>query len=709
MAGKKRFGLPDQPFRPTIEILNKVQLSPADGDETREQALHIKEIRRWWQIKTGRVDTPLDGDMPFWMISFFFHVALLVALAAVIIPNPRSKQVSLVLDPTPAVEVDTLPPEIEFEDDPADAIGADSEFSFQIAADMAPEIDTSEDAIDIDLQIEDRGELLTDDDLFDPAAETMSTLAVKGSVGQSVTGAAGAVDRITQEIMHSLDERKTLVVWMFDQSASLMQQRDAIAARFDHVYEELGMLEAAGSQEFTKHRDVPLLTQIVAFGEQTTVMLDEPTSDVGRLKEVVAAIDVDRSGIENVFSAVIRVAELYKHFYKTDPRTKDRYRNVMIIIVSDEAGDDGERIDECVQLCTRFATPVFVIGVPAPFGRKETQVKWVDPDPAYDQSPQLATVTQGPESMALERIRLDFTGNFEDLDMIDSGFGPFNLTRLCYETGGIYFAVHPNRTTSRAVRMWETANYSAYLSYFFDPKVMRPYKPDYVSRATYLKRLEENKSRSALVQAAMYTTTGVLDSPRLRFPNLDEASFVRLVSTAQQAAARVEPQLDRLYEILRAGEEDRNSERSPRWQAGYDLAYGRTMAAKVRASSYNQMLAMAKTTLKFTPPQDDATPANNTWILRPDDNIETGSQQEKMAAKAREILQRVVDSHPGTPWAMLAARELETPIGWTWMEGYTPPPEPRTPRPDNNNNVNRPNPQPRENAMPKEKRKPPRL
>ena len=236
---------------------------------------------------------------------------------------------------------------------------------------------------------------------------------------------------------------------------------------------------------------------------------------------------------------MIEVADKYGSFHKRDPKTGDRQRNVMIIIVSDEAGDDGTRIDECVQICNRYETPVFVIGVPAPFGRSETMVKWVDPDSNYDQSVQLASVSQGPESLAPERIRLDFTGNFEDLDMIDSGFGPFNLTRLCYETGGIYFTVHPNRRTNRAVSLRETSTYTAYLRHFFDPKVMRPYKPDYVSRATYLNRLEKNKARSALVKAAMYTNTGVLETPTLVFPKLDEAQFVRTVSRAQQAAAQL--------------------------------------------------------------------------------------------------------------------------------------------------------------------------
>ena len=37
-------------------------------------------------------------------------------------------------------------------------------------------------------------------------------------------------------------------------------------------------------------------------------------------------------------------------------------------------------------MCRRWAMPVYVVGVPAPFGRRETQMKWVDPDPKFDQT-----------------------------------------------------------------------------------------------------------------------------------------------------------------------------------------------------------------------------------------------------------------------------------------------------------------------------------
>ncbi|MDB4778352.1 hypothetical protein OAG68_02735, partial [bacterium] len=135
-------------------------------------------------------------------------------------------------------------------------------------------------------------------------------------------------------------------------------------------------------------------------------------------------------------------------------------------------------------------------------------------------------------------------------------------------------------------------------------------------------------------------------------------------------------------------------------QAGFDLAYGRVIAAKIRAESYNAMLAMAKTKLKFKDPK------NNTWVLTPANTVSTGGQDSKLAEKAKLYLTRVVDEHPDTPWAMLAQRELETPIGWEWKESFTEPPPPRQQVANNNNNNPRPVPQPRENAMPKPKRPP---
>jgi hypothetical protein len=97
------------------------------------------------------------------------------------------------------------------------------------------------------------------------------------------------------------------------------------------------------------------------------------------------------------------------------------------------------------------------------------------------------------------------------------------------------------------------------------------------------------------------------------------------------------------------------------------------------------MLAKAKRGMTF------AKPESNTWNLRPSDKVTVDSKLEKEAKLAKELLQSVVEKHTGTPWGILAGRELDNPISWEWVESTTdlnpparnnnrnPPPPPNTP------------------------------
>src|SRR5207253_6600791 len=153
------------------------------------------------------------------------------------------------------------------------------------------------------------------------------------------------------------------------------------------------------------------------------------------------------SGDEMTFHAVIQAAKEYSKYRGREGSDNDR--NVMIVVFTDEAGSDITDpqfgVDAAVRICKRHQMPVYVVGVPAPFGTKETQVKWVDPDPKFDQTPRWGVVDQGPETLFPERLQLSFTGSKDEEESIDYGFGHYALTRLSYETGGIYFTVHPNR------------------------------------------------------------------------------------------------------------------------------------------------------------------------------------------------------------------------------------------------------------------------
>ena len=73
--------------------------------------------------------------------------------------------------------------------------------------------------------------------------------------------------------------------------------------------------------------------------------------------------------------------------------------------------------------------------------------------------------------------------------------------------------------------------------------------------------------------------------------------------------------------------------------------------------------------------QDVANKSNH-WIFRPDDNINYATTMKKRAIEAEKLLKRVVQNAPGTPWAVMASRELKDPFGIKVVERFDPPPPP---------------------------------
>ena len=419
---------------------------------------------------------------------------------------------------------------------------------------------------------------------------------------------------------------------------------------------------------------------MIAFGNEVSLLTKKPTADLGEIRDAIDSIQIDPSGEEKIFHSLFKAVERYKSF-----RTGRDTRNVLFIAVTDERGSDIQGLDDTIKECRKYAIPVYVVGVPAPFGRDITYVKYVDPDPKFDQTPQWAEVDQGPESLMPERVKVGYKEDFYEEPVIDSGFGPYALSRLTYETGGIYFTVHPNRQFNRHVKKAEIDPFASNLEYFFDPEIMVKYRPDYESMAQYQKKVLESPIRQSLVNAARIRV-GSLEKPTTRFVKRDEASLASALTVAQQQAARLEDEFKVLAQILLPAEAHRDKETSLRWIAGYDLALGTLLAHKVRADGYNSMLAKAKRGMPFEDPK------KNTWILVPDSAITVGSKLEKEGAAAVKLLKEVAERHKGTPWGLLASRELANPVGWKWVEEFTdlnPPPR----QVARNNPVN-PTPQP---------------
>ena len=630
----------------------------------------------------GEPDGPNDGvmesaavlsrDLPALAASLVLHVVLLLTLALVGVATPPPTRPAVTVIETPLErdeEIDLAPQEMIVSDMPAETGAAGEDQSADVAQSLAPVLDavsmTPAEAIPElvgDIQVDPLDELPT-------ATEIDETIVVRGAVGATTSGAAGAVDRLTAEIDASLRQRPTVVVWVFDQSVSLSAQRKEIASRLERVFQELG---ADRSQ---RHRP-DLQNLVVAFGKNVSLVTKKPTDDVAEVIRAIDAVPVDDSGVEMTFAAIRAAADSARIYRTSAPK-----KNVMIVAFTDEVGNDQQLADQTAQHCRKLGIPVYVVGVPAPFGMREVRMKYVEFDPKFDagEDEQWAVIEQGPETLFPEVVRVR-SGARED-EAIDSGFGPFSLSKLCAETGGIYFRVHPNSGERGRVTNQMVAPMASQIRYFFDPDVMHAYQPDYVSAAKLQQDIAANVAKRALVEAARSTEIRPMESPVMTFPRRDEPSLAGLLSEAQKAAAKAQPQIDALHATLTAGAAGRVAIKERRWQAGYDLALGRVLAAKVRTDAYNQMLAQAKLGMKF---QDEK---SDTWQLEPSDDVTVGSQTEKLAKQATELLEGVVHDHTGTPWAQLAATELRTPLGYRWTERFTGVNTPQMADAGNNQNV----------------------
>jgi hypothetical protein len=607
-----------------------------------------------------------DRDTVAFLASMAVHVLVVVALGSVTIVT-QPELLSILIQSEPMAE--ELAPldivnEIAYSETSTEEFGADSIGSAGMALSTAPvvaDISTVE-TVDLDIEIP-NGTVEVSKVVQQAMGLTEAPKAVRGMTGVGTTGTDGAVDRVTYEILQSLEERPTLVVWIFDSSISMVKRRQEIRDRFDRIYEQLGIVQEEKRKRDGESEVPPLLTAVMEFGSQVEVLTKQPTDDLNEIRSTIDSIG-NEGGDEMVFHAVKTAIDKFKG-YRTAKNANSPERNVMFIVVTDERGDDLPMAEDTIKACRFHSIPCYVLGVPSPFGREKAYIKFVEFDPKYAQGEEWAEVDQGPETLYPERVKIGYQDDYMAEPVIDSGFGPYALSKLCYETGGIYFAIHPNRRINSRVDRGETAAFASQMSYFFAPEVMERYRPDYLSESEYMSKAKKSPLRFALLNAAQLSRVGTLSKPKMTFIKRDEAIFTRELTEAQLESARLYPELSEMCAVLSEGEKYRPKETSPRWLASFELSYGSALAAKIRAESYNAMLAKAKRGMNFEDPK------SNTWTLRPSDKVAVDSKLEKEAKVAKDLLQSVVERHTGTPWGLLAGRELDHPMGWEWVESYT--------------------------------------
>ncbi|HAP07259.1 MAG TPA: VWA domain-containing protein, partial [Planctomycetaceae bacterium] len=581
----------------------------------------------------------LYDAVPAWGISLLLHACIFLVLLTVTLPEILLPELNL----TSSIEKEEVQAEeYVIDSEPTEQLGSMSNLNIQGASAAIAQSKGLDNHREEIRRIESA--------IVNPKIETFEALTMPRILARFENidllgttehpgGTEGAVDRMTLEIAASLRQRRTLPVWLFDESISLEHRREEILARFENVYRQLGLMDDIDTKDALK-------TGIVGYGKDVHILMEEPTSDVEEMLKAVKTIKSDVSGVENVFAALNLALKQYA------PLRRKMKANMMFIIVTDERGDDfgGDSyaiLEDTVRKLSREGVRVYCIGNSSPFGRQKgyVHVKWTAPD-GTEFEDDIPDADQGPETPLAEGLQLPFwTANAQQLERMSSGYGPYTLSRLCAETGGIFFVA--DDTT---VRKW-------------DPQIMRQYAPDYRPGMEYRKQLQSNLAKQALIAAAQLAVNEPVPVPQRVFQANNDNILREQITEAQKPLAVLDYFLQRVHEALEIGEKHRDKLDTDRWRAQYDLAMGRVLAMRVRAYGYNSLLAEMKSS-----PKRFEKEGSNQWTLQPSEKIDGGANVRKMHDKALMYLNRIIEEHPETPWAFLAKIELSEPLGWEWRE-----------------------------------------
>ena len=243
-------------------------------------------------------------------------------------------------------------------------------------------------------------------------------------------------------------------------------------------------------------------------------MLDKPREDIDQIGRAIKRLKVDPTGIENTMRAIRDVVEHYANLIRKD-------RKLLIVLVTDESGDDGADVEEARQALKKYKVPSYVIGRQSLFGYPFAHHRYIDPVTKDVYHPM---IRRGPETADVELYQWD--GLYDRWDEQPSGFAPYELARLTKDSGGIYFVL-PSEEFMR-VRQREQA---------YSITQLKEYLPEYDNRLTYVEKRNSSPLRQlmhAIVlegKTFLYQRNFPIESPDLVKAALEEGGKAVLSST----------------------------------------------------------------------------------------------------------------------------------------------------------------------------------
>ena len=251
----------------------------------------ISRLRQWRQDRSAAAEPIVDGDVAAWLLSLSTHLGVLVILTLLVVAGPEREE-SMALVTTPVLPDDPLAvtEEFNYAETEGDAIGSpvgdspgDELLNVAPVLDVSPSVAAS------------RGRP-------GPAAHRRAnSTAGRNSSGhrsalrghpmiKGVAGAGVSRRRGRDRPHHAGDSavaRRSVGRWWCGSSISRAAWSGSgpkSSKRFDRIYEELGVIEASRqSRPSRSTTDKPLLTSVVAFGENVSFLTPKPTDDVDEI------------------------------------------------------------------------------------------------------------------------------------------------------------------------------------------------------------------------------------------------------------------------------------------------------------------------------------------------------------------------------------------------------------------------------------------
>ena len=497
---------------------------------------------------------------------------------------------------------------------------------------------------------------------------------IVGEVGSMVEGYGSAMGIVTQEIIRMMRQQKVTVVWLFDESGSLTDDRKEIRENYLRVLEELTV--ASTKDEELRKGSEQLLTVVASYGQGIHEHTPRPTADIEMIKAAIDKVPVDESGQENMCQSIAAIINKYK---QTAIRGK---RKLAVIVVSDESGDDGDFVENAISESRAAKAPLYFLGRESMFGYPYAHQRWID-EPTKEEF--WVRIRRGPETPYPECLQ--WNGIHSRWDSQSAGFGPYEQVRMARESGGIFFVLPGEENTLIGEGANDRRKYD-FLS-------MREYQPNLISRPEYVRDRATSTFRETIWR--MISTLNP-NGDKLLFQahdpdlNIQNEHFPLAVEGFRATAAaqivkagRAMQLVEQAITLLEKIKPLRAAEATQRWRAGYDLSLAQLYIFRLRL--YQYLLAMDQHSSQMPQPKD---PKSNEWNLWwntgtvvPDEaqfsRLKSGfglnlSRDEYLEmvkteeASSIERMRTVIVDHPGTPWARRAQTELDLGFGFVVVD-----------------------------------------